>query len=275
MAGKSTHRRNLLAHTPSMLKQVLDSLFDDLNSQPAWFSASVEQWLASSKAFFAFAQIYQSKIRKKIRMSRDEEEKLALFCELYTAHLLLREPKFDVAYEPYGKDQGRSPDYAVTFRTTTPFHVEVTRLRTSLQERQFESTGDVEGEDVLRLLQENEARRFVGMVCDKFKQLSPNTPNVLWVWSESDILLQLDVGTILRDLKRRIEQRDAELFARFAIEKPADFIRYYQRLSAVLIVGIQGHERIKAHLWWQNGDAKYPLPTRIANPILQQVSANS
>ncbi|MEZ4831242.1 MAG: hypothetical protein R2873_04420 [Caldilineaceae bacterium] len=108
--------------------QLLDSLWD---GQPTPLSIPLTDWVTRSKSFFSFAQTNQGKIRKKIRICRTLEETYNLYCELRTAYLLLQEPKFALAYEPAVKEKGRSADFAVTFRTHTPFHVEVTRLTVS------------------------------------------------------------------------------------------------------------------------------------------------
>ena len=89
-----------------MADQLLLDLFD---GQPNPLSAPFSHWVATSLPFTAFAQRYQSKIRKKIRMSRDPEETTNLYCELRTAYLLLQEPKFAVAYEPYTKERDAAP----------------------------------------------------------------------------------------------------------------------------------------------------------------------
>lgn len=258
-----------------MADQLLLDLFD---GQPNPLSAPFSHWVTTSKAFLAFAQTYQRKISKKIRMSRDLEETTNLYCELRTAYVLLQESKFAVAYEPYTKEQGRSADLAVTFRTHTTLHVEVTRLRTSRHEQQLfqqESAAGSGAEEPNAFLLRYESRRLADVVCDKFGQLSPDTPNVLWVWSESRMAPALDVGQVMLGLKRSVEQRDAGLYARYGFAKPADFIRYYQRVSAILVHPL--HERAPAGspLWWQNNDARRPLPPKVAVLLLSLIAADS
>lgn len=255
--------------------QLLLDLFD---GQPNALSEPFAHWVTTSKPFAAFVQSYQSKIRKKVRMSRDVEETYNLYCELRTAYLLLQEPKFAVAYEPYGKDQGRSADFAVTFRTHTTFHVEVTRLRASQQEQQLVphegASDEAGGEDPTDFIRRYESRRLADVVCDKFGQLSPATPNVLWVWSESRVMPEVDIGQVMLGLKRRAEQRDAELFSRYGFDKPADLIRYYQRVSAILVQSLHEQGPQAAPLWWQNNDTRHPLPSKVANLLHTLIAAD-
>ncbi len=261
---------------------LLDNLFD---GQPNALAKPFAQWVTTSKPFTAFAQSYQSKIRKKVKMSRDEEETYNLYCELRTAYLLLQEPKFAVAYEPYTKEQGRSADFAVTFRTHTEFNVEVTRLRRSQQEQQLTPREDAtcergieEQENFIRHIQ---SRRLVDVVCDKFEQLSAGTPNILWIWSESRVMHELDIGQMMLGLKQRVEQRDDALFSRYHFSKPADFIRFYQRLSAILVQSLheQGSNRSplgwQNSLWWQNNDARHPLPSKVSNLLRSLITTDA
>jgi hypothetical protein len=256
--------------------QLLLDLFDD---RPNALFKPFEQWVTTSKPFTAFAQEYQRKIRKKVRMSRDVEETYNIYCELRTAYLLLQEPKFAVAYEPYAKEQGRSADFAVTFRTRTTFHVEVTRLRTSRQEQQLYqregATSESGLEDQTGFIRNRASRRLADVVCAKFEQLSPDTPNVLWVWGESRVLHELDVGQLMLGLKRRAERRDADLFSRYGFGKPADFIRYYQRLSAILVQSLHEQGSNRSALWWQNNDTRHPFPSKVASLLRELITADT
>jgi hypothetical protein len=258
-----------------MMEQLLLDLFD---SRPNVLSAPFEQWMTTSKPFMVFAQKYQRKIRKKVGMSRDHDETYNLYCELRTAYILLQEPKFAIAYEPYSKEHGRSADFAVTFRTHTGFHVEVTRLRVSQQEQLYRSehaNGEADLEKQVDFLWRYESRRLVDVVCDKFAQLSPTTANILWIWSDSKVILELDVGQIMLDLKRRVEQKDSQLFSRYRFGKPADFFRYFQRLSGILVQSLYEQTSAGSLLWWQNNDARYSLPSTIENRLRSLITGDN
>lgn len=254
--------------TPKRLTDVVQGVLDGIFDEPSnALRIPFAYWLATSKPFLAFAQNYTSKIRKKVRICRDIEELYNLYTELRTAYILLQEPKFALAYEPYGMATGRSADYAVNFRTNALFHVEVTRLRLS----QSAQLSDSAQEEAIR---NYEARRLVDVLCDKIRQLSPETPNILWVWSESQLLPTLDLGQILLGLKRNIEQRDADLFARYGFTKPADFTRLYQRLSAVVLFSLRDAVDAKAMVLWLNKEARYALPSKVETRLRTLMAAD-
>lgn len=242
------------------LQQLLAYLFDE---RPHDLATPVEYWLTSSKSFASFAQTYQQKIRKKVRTAQGAEEIHNLYCELRTAYLLLQERKFAVEYEPYTKQFGRSPDFGVTYRTNTPFHVEVTRLRAA-------SLGSQLGERAV----DYEGRRLVDTVCEKLGQLLSNTPNVLWVWMQSPVMQEIAVDQLLLGLKRRVEQRDVEMLARYGFRNPADFIRHYQRLSVLLIQDARAQAGA-APVVWHNNDARYPLPARLRTTLHSLITADT
>src|SRR5215208_7801221 len=104
----------------------LTYLFD---GQPHILAAQMEIWLADSRRFTDFVRTFRDKIRKKMRVTQDEETLYDLRLELETAYLLLREQTLHIAYEPEQSKQVRSPDFAVTYTTSLTFMVEVTRLR--------------------------------------------------------------------------------------------------------------------------------------------------
>jgi hypothetical protein len=87
-------------------------------------------------------------------------------------------------------------------------------------------------------------------------------------------VLDLEVGKMLLALKQRIEQRDVALYDRYRLSKPADFIRNFQRLSAVLLLGVNGYQVSGIHRWWRNNDARYPLPAKICGAISAQLDAS-
>src|SRR3990172_3264109 len=106
--------------------ELLNYLFD---GRSHLFAQPMETWLASSRRFAAFVTSFRDKIRKKLRVTQDQESLLDLRLELETAHLLLQERPFSLVYEPQLGGKLRGPDYAVTFTTSLTFMVEVTRLR--------------------------------------------------------------------------------------------------------------------------------------------------
>lgn len=269
MATKRTLPLAALQQTPAYL-------FD---GQSHALSGPFEHWLTTSKPFTSFTQTYQQKIRKKIRTAQDPEELYNLYCELRTAYLLLQEARFAVEYEPFTKQSGRSADFAVTYRTRTPFHVEVTRLRLSQQEQPLveQEPAEVSSglEESIELTRRYGSRRLADVACDKLGQLSSNTPNVLFMWVQCKVMQEGDMEQALTALKRRAEQRDADLLARYGFRNPADFMRHYQRLSLVLVQSLHAQEAEKAPLAWANRDARYPLPAALRDRLYTLVTMDT
>ena len=86
-------------------------------------------WLEERGRFRAWAEANGPKIRKKVRGAGSDSGSLAdVRAELAVARRLLADRRMDVAFEAYGSRQ-LGPDFTVTYRSTTRFNVEVTRLR--------------------------------------------------------------------------------------------------------------------------------------------------
>ncbi len=109
---------------------LLANIFDGL--QPGFmgeFRSEFASWVRDSRRFREFAGGNRSKIRAKLKSARDEGGLLDVRAELQTALLLLGEERFTLEYEAYAAAKQRGPDYTVTFKTHTPFNVEVRRIR--------------------------------------------------------------------------------------------------------------------------------------------------
>jgi hypothetical protein len=257
------------------LQQHLTYLFDD---RPHVLSRPLKHWLTTSKPFALFSQTYQPKIRKKVQTIQGAQEAHGVYCELRTAYLLLQEPKFAIEYEPYGKQHGRSPDFAVTYRTRMTFHVEVTCLRASQQEQQLgarerdEENNTLEGSTAF--IRRYQSRRLADVVCSKLGQLSPSTPNVLFMWVQSELMHEIDIEQVMTTLKWRAEQRDANLLSRYGFRNPADFIRHYQRLSVILVQSLEAQEADKKPLVWHNNDVRYPLPSKVKDILCSLITTD-
>jgi hypothetical protein len=75
----------------------------------------------------------------------------------------------------------------------------------------------------------------------------------------------------MADLKDRVERKEEGLYGRYGFEKPADFFKYYLRLSAILVrtPGSQGNRSI--FILWLNNQTKHPLTSPIQT-LLQKAS---
>lgn len=209
------------------------------------FTEELTDWLSSSARFESFATTYRQKVRKKVRNAADAEALRDVRAELLTAHRLLVDKRFTVAYESYGS--GRTgPDLTVAFRSTTTFNVEVTRLRKPPGTTAVGAT-----------------------LLVKLRQLPPSVPNVVLVASDrpaSDI----DVAGSVRALRDRADAKDDDFFARRGLESARGFYERFLRLSAVVnwcdeAVGVE-----RAMLW-TNPSARIPLPERAARASIDRL----
>ncbi len=76
---------------------LLVSLFD---GRPHPLAPALAGWMAASRRFTSFLAANQTKVRKKLRATRDPESRRDLQLELETAYLLLRERSLSLVYEP-------------------------------------------------------------------------------------------------------------------------------------------------------------------------------
>lgn len=208
-------------------------------------------WLAASRPFTAFVTAHHTKIRKKLRTTRDTESLLDLRLELETAYLLSRERTLRAVYEPQHRAHGRSPDLEVTFTTSSVFMIEVTRLRAAAS-----GTPSLPGD------------RFTDMVCGKLGQLLPRRSNLLLVGVEVAPQPQFDLRAALLHLQQRAEANDPTILQRSGLHDRAAFFQHYQRLSAILMRGVPLREDEPVILW-VNPQAKAPLPGKVRTALLR------
>ena len=226
--------------------ELLIYLFD---GKPHFLAESMASWLSSSRRFTAFVMAFRDKIRKKLRVTKDQETLYDLRLEFETAYLLLQERTLSLEYEPEQSKQVRSPDFAVTYTTSLTFMLEVTRLRT-VSKAEVSSSENGTG---------LETERLAYAICSKFGQLLPQRANVLIVGVDALRLTQSDLQSIMLRIQQRAERNDSALWTRYGFQDRAEFFRHYQRLSEVLLRGtqLQGDESV---LVWVNPQAKHPLP---------------
>jgi hypothetical protein len=233
--------------------ELLTYLFD---GKPHLLIEPMRTWLASSRRFAAFVSTFRDKIRKKLRVNKDQGTLYDLRLELETAYLLLMERSLSLEYEPEQSKQGRSPDFAVTYTTSFTFMVEVTRLRAV-------STGSSPSLDNRVSL---EAERLGDAICSKFGQLLPQRGNVLIVGADALGLTQSELETLMLRIQQRAERNDSAFWQRYGFRERADFFRYHQRLSEVLVRGSRALAEEPA-IAWTNAQAKHPLPSKVRTAL--------
>jgi hypothetical protein len=231
---------------------VLDDLLDDIfdGEKPAFFS-EFESWVRGSRRFKSFATSYRGKIRAKLRKVGDEGGMTDLRAELATAVLLLRDERFTLEYEKYAASKQRGPDFTVTFRTHTPFNVEVRRLRS------------IELDD-----EDSEARigKLMAVLCDKVGQMLPSAVNLLWLIAEREIPEE-DLTRAALTLCQLAERKADGFFTRRGLDSAVDFLKQYGRLSGIVL------PHPGENVVWLNALARHKSPPDIVSAI-QRLGTN-
>lgn len=211
----------------------VDTLIGSVCGPAHPLAPSLRRWCLNSRAFLAFAEKNETKLRKKVRQAAEAGAASDLLAEWAVAAWLLPDRRFGVQYEPRRADGGRSADFGVTFRTTTPFQVEVTRLRP--------------GGSTLEV-------KLARVLADKVGQLASGTANLLVV------ILPHDEGTpaLVNGALKLLNGAD------FTPELCREFQRGRSRLSAVLLAGIDDLADLHPLHLWVNTQAKHLLPADLA-----------
>lgn len=224
------------------IDDLLDSIFGD--DRPALY-AEFEVWVRESRRFKAFAASYRSKIRSKLNHAREDSRLQDLRAELATAALLLREERFTLEYETYASSKQRGPDFTVTFKTHTPFNVEVRRM----------PGVELDGADA-----DPHTGKLIAVLCDKVGQMPPGIINLLWLAADQGFPAA-DLTRAALTLRQLAEQKTEDFFTRRGFESAATFLKQYRQLSG--IVTRQAGE----HAIWPNPLARHPVPPEIVTAI--------
>jgi len=232
-----------------LIDELLTHIFE---SQTHALAAQFALWLASSARFRAFAEQYRDKIRKKVRGIRDQEGLKDLTFELEIAYVMLSERRFVVEYEKGGVGKQRGPDFCVAFRTHIRFNVEVKRLRASTIDRTAEPP---------------EYSRIASTACQKIGQLPAGMINVLAISSDSARYHSSDVAAAMAGLRMRAERKDDPFFTRRGFLSAGDFLKQYQRLSAVLFHTHLATGDGQPDQLWLNTIARHHLPNDLRNAL--------
>ncbi len=224
------------------LDDLLDHLFE---GKPSELYTEVEGWLRGSRRFQTFATTYRDKIRTKLKHVSGEGGLLDLRAELATAALLLREARFTLAYETYTASKQRGPDFTVTFKTHTPFNVEVRRIRN----REM-AESDLEARTI----------KVMNILCDKVGQMPPSVMNVLWLHDEGALEADDFIQATVR-LRQLAEGKHEDYFTRRGFKDASDFLKHYRQLSGAALW--QG----RLHNLWLNPLARHALPSALVNVL--------
>lgn len=224
----------------------IDDLLDDIfaGERPAFYS-EFEGWVRGSRRFQAFAAAYETKIRAKLSRAGDEATVDDVRAELETAALLLRDRRFTLEYERYAARKQRGPDFTVTFKTHTPFNVEVRRIRSL----------ELDGDDA-----EARTGKLMAVLCDKVGQMPPSIANLLWLIAGDEIAPD-DLAGATDTLRQLAERKVEEFFTRRGFRSAAAFLKQYRQLSGIVL------RQPEATVLWLNPMARHPAPPTIVTAI--------
>jgi hypothetical protein len=206
-------------------------------------SSELLHWMDLSSRFTDFVETYRDKIRKKIRVTCEPESILDLRGELEVAFYLLNEARLAVAYEPYASAKGRSPDFAVTYRSNLEFNIEVARLR-------------VKENEVGRIDLTRKEERILRILLDKLGQMQPGMANLLVINTREELAQSINLDRLMQELKTRVEGRDPSFYSTSRYTSPSAFYKDFLRLSGILLLGASAQ-------LWVNKQARPTLPEKI------------
>ena len=187
----------------------------------------------------------RAKIRKKLRLANTPESRRSLLLELSIARALVADSRCRVEYEKYAPGKERSPDFAVTFRTRTLFHLEATLLQTAHGEA------------------EDRVEKIIRLVGEKLGQSVPQTLNILAIATADGFMSEAEVSAAMKSLKQRVERRESGLPARAGFSAPADFFKRFQWLNGILLRSPAADGESPKTLLWANPQSRNPLPPDI------------
>lgn len=243
-----------------LLAQIFDQIF---NGQQLGlygeFRSEFASWVRDSRRFREFAASNRAKIRAKLKSARDEGGLLDVRAELQAALLLLGEERFTLEYEAYAAAKQRGPDFTVTFKTHTPFNVEVRRIRaTDLNTGDVRpgENGDIAAPDAVS----SHTGKLMAVLCDKVGQMPPSIVNLLWL-AAGGRLADADIIMAVTALRRLAEHKDDDFFVRRGFVNTGDFVKRYGRLSGIVV-----HQGGRTTVWL-NGLARHRPPREIVAAI--------
>lgn len=226
--------------------QNVDELLNSiLKDKDASLYPEFEGWVRESRRFRAFAVRYQTKIRAKLDRVQDEGGRQDVRAELETAFLLLHEDRFTLEYEKYAASKQRGPDFTVTFRTHTPFNVEVRRIRRAEWD---------EADTAARTF------KLVTVICEKLGQMPPSIVNLIWLTSEQLISVD-DLQRAVTTMRQLADRKDTDFLTRRGFLNASDFNRQFQRVSGIVL------HQAEANVVWLNPIAKHKVLPEIEGAI--------
>ncbi len=214
----------------------------------------------------------QDKVRKKLSISDDEEQRLDVRAELFVAHLIVADRRFELSFEAYGARR-LGPDLTVTFRANQRFNLEVTRLRTTGKAERA-SSGELSGlplsDDASGPAssgRDSGIARVANVVAGKLRQLPGDVPNALVIAARGLALNEDSLIAAVRLLKMHSDAKDDTFFARRGLNDARDFYAQDLRLAGILVLD-EATEPARA-VFSPNREARQPLSREAVTALVQ------
>jgi hypothetical protein len=205
--------------------------------------AQMGVWLTASPRFATFVLANRDKIRRKARLAAGAEATRDLYLELAVAFALTQPREFSVAYEKYAAAKARGPDFTVTYKTHTPFNVEVKRVRASVH-----------------------FGRWADALCGKLAQMPPSVANVIVIAADTSAPADFAPELAMASLRDHAERGDNAFFAQHGLADAKAFLRDVQRVSATSL-WLAWDTSIPRRSLWLNPHAKHRLAPEIARKL--------
>lgn len=203
--------------------------------------ASLRAWCLTSRPVLEFMEAHATKLRKKVRLARSDDERADLLAELSVGTLLAQDRRFQLRYESRPVAGKRAPDFEATFKGHTQVCVEVTRLRLRPEDQNV-----VVG-------------RLARVLGDKVSQCQSGKMNVLAVVLPAELQ-----STAVVSAAHRLLLAPEPLTEAGGGRTPAHLLAYRRlqaRLSGVLLCSfpLEGAGNERQVMLWENPQAKHPL----------------
>jgi hypothetical protein len=205
-------------------------------------------WVDGSTRMRRFVEANAPKIGRKVREARDQETQRDLRAELLAAARLLADRRFELVYEAAGAGKG-GPDFAVTFRASVRFNVEVTRRRGAA-----------------------DPAAVAEAVLAKLRQLPPSIPNVLVIAFDGPLDAD-EINAAIVALRTLVDARDAATLARAGAADPRAFYDRFLRLAGILAWAESAAPDDRAATW-ASPSARIPLDRAALNAVRVALAAD-
>ena len=217
----------MLIDLPNKLNSVLSGKYFDTELRQR-----VLEW--QEEPFRRFLLENESKVVAKFADLIDPEDQRDVGLELFVARM------FSVAgcnllYEP--KKDG--PDFKVTYDGES-FFCEVRRIREDLP--------PLETDFQLVDFHPNLFRKIGDILCEKFQQLEPGNPNVIYVRSNRFLMQKVEFDSAVKSLAQLADDHQSLFFAQKGFRDEQHFINQARLCSAVVF-----------QHFWTNSDSKKPF----------------